>query len=204
MTTDADCIQAPRDAATRLGGSPSKAQYEALGLTPSSATIIRVLGGWNRAKELAELETNPSRGSRTEAKPDDVDLPASVEWGDMTVDRRWHYRNVAWNTERTRRRRAELRAWVNGFEDRTWVCSVCGGRRRLSRLPSPGPCGERHGSREADHEWLRQRSVTGRNREVHRALCELPPKRALHTTRCRSGRPVRYNPDRMKGPGSVR
>jgi len=116
MTTDADCIQAPRDAATRLGGSPSKAQYEALGLTPSSATIIRVLGGWNRAKELAELETNPSRGSRTEAKPDDVDLPASVEWGDMTVDRRWHYRNVAWNTERTRRRRAELRAWVNGLK----------------------------------------------------------------------------------------
>ena len=39
MTTEDDCIRALREAADRLGESPSKAAYEDLGLTPASATI---------------------------------------------------------------------------------------------------------------------------------------------------------------------
>lgn len=41
MTTKAECLEALQRAAERLEESPTKAQYEELGLTPASATIIR-------------------------------------------------------------------------------------------------------------------------------------------------------------------
>ncbi|WP_175507073.1 hypothetical protein [Halostagnicola kamekurae] len=44
MTTVEDCIAALEQAADRLEESPSKAQYESLGLTPASETIIRTMG----------------------------------------------------------------------------------------------------------------------------------------------------------------
>jgi len=43
--TETECLDALREAAERLGESPTKAAYEGLGLTPSSSTIIRVVGG---------------------------------------------------------------------------------------------------------------------------------------------------------------
>ena len=112
-TTESDCLDALRRAAERLGESPTKAQYEALGLQPAASTIIRQIGGWNEAKERVGLSTNASRGSRVAPKPDDVDLPEELSWEALSVDQRWHYRNREWNTERTLRRRAELRRWVN-------------------------------------------------------------------------------------------
>lgn len=124
-TSERECIEALREAAERLGESPTKAQYEELGLTPAAATIIRVAGGWNAAKEAAGLEAYPSRGSRVGPKPDDVALPDGSDWEDLSVDQRWHYRNVEWNTERTLDRRARLRTWANGIKhDRG--CSRCG------------------------------------------------------------------------------
>jgi len=112
-TTEQECLDALREAADELGESPTKADYEALGLTPAAATILRVVGGWNEAKERAGLETNASRGSRVAPKPGDVTIPEDAEWAELSQDQRWHYRNVEWNTERTLRRRADLRAWVN-------------------------------------------------------------------------------------------
>lgn len=109
VTPPEECLDALREAAARLGESPTKADYEALGLTPASATIIRRLGGWNEAKQQAGLETNPSTGSRVGSKPEGVDC-SDEEWAAMSVDQRWHYRNVERNTERTLRRRARLRA----------------------------------------------------------------------------------------------
>jgi hypothetical protein len=50
-TTERECLDALQEAAERLGKSPTKAEYEELGLRPASATIIRVVGGWNEAKE---------------------------------------------------------------------------------------------------------------------------------------------------------
>ena len=47
-TTEQECLDALREAAERLGESPTKAAYEDLGLTPASATIIRVVGGGTR------------------------------------------------------------------------------------------------------------------------------------------------------------
>jgi hypothetical protein len=88
MVTEAECIEALREAARRLGESPTKAGYEELELRPASATIIRHLGGWNAAKEAAGLTTNPSTGPRVGEKPDDVDLPAGVSWSDLSVDQR--------------------------------------------------------------------------------------------------------------------
>lgn len=124
-TSERECIEALREAAERLGESPTKAEYEALGLTPASATIIRVMSGWNAAKEAAGLETNPSRGSRVEPKPEDVALPEDQEWSELSVDQRWHYRNVEWNAERTLARRARLRSWANRRKhDRG--CARCG------------------------------------------------------------------------------
>lgn len=119
------CIDALREAADRLGESPTKAQYEALGLTPASGTIIRQLGGWNEAKRAAELETYRSTGSKAEPKPDDVDLPEEKQWAELSVDQRWHYRNREWNAERSRRRRTRLRAWVNERK-RARGCRYCG------------------------------------------------------------------------------
>jgi hypothetical protein len=124
-TSEAECLEALRDAAEELGESPTKAAYEELGLTPASATIVRVIGGWNEAKREAGLSTNPSTGRRVGPQPDDVTLPDGTDWEDLSVDQRWHYRNVEWNTERTLNRRARLRSWVNEYR-RTRGCLRCG------------------------------------------------------------------------------
>jgi hypothetical protein len=113
QTSERECLIALQEAASQLGESPTKAEYEELGLTPASGTIIRVIGGWNEAKERAGLKTNPSRGTRVSSKPDHVDLPSDVGWDELTVNQRWHYRNREWNTERTLQRRSRLRDWVN-------------------------------------------------------------------------------------------
>jgi hypothetical protein len=123
-TTPEQCLDALREAADRLGESPSKTQYEDLGLQPASATIIRQVGGWNAAKEQAGLETATSTGSRVGTKPDDVDA-TDEEWAAMSVDQRWHYRNREYNASRTRDRRARLRAWVNDRKSERG-CRECG------------------------------------------------------------------------------
>jgi len=123
-TTEAACLDALREAAERLGKSPTKAQYEELGLQPASATIIRQIGGWNEAKRRAGLETNASRGPRVGSKPDDVDLPEDTSWKELSVDQRWHYRNRERNTERTLQRRGRLRNWINETKGRTG-CTRC-------------------------------------------------------------------------------
>ncbi len=124
MTTEDECLEALQEAAERLGESPTKAQYEELGLTPASATIIRTCGGWNDAKEMAGLETAASTGSRVEPKPDDVELPSDLVWEELSVDQRWHYRNVERNTKRSLQRRSRLRSWLNGIK-RKRGCSRC-------------------------------------------------------------------------------
>ncbi|WP_262179096.1 homing endonuclease associated repeat-containing protein [Haloarcula laminariae] len=126
MTSEDDCIRALREAADRLDESPSKAAYEDLGLTPASATIQRVMGGWNAAKEAAGLATNTSTGTRVDPKPDDVDLPDGLEWAELSQDQRWHYRNRDWNRERTLDRRARHRAWVYERKYESTGCVRCG------------------------------------------------------------------------------
>lgn len=124
VTSEDECLQALREAADRLGESPTKADYEDLGVTPASATIQRVMGGWNAAKEAAGLETNASTGSRVAPKPDDVELPNGLAWAELSQDQRWHYKNREWNTERSLQRRAAIRAWANEIKA-TAGCARC-------------------------------------------------------------------------------
>jgi len=125
VTTEEECLDALQDAAEELDASPTKVEYETLGLTPSASTILRVVGGWNAAKRRAGLETNPSTGSRVAPKPEDVDLPDGTDWEALTQDQRWHYRHADHNTERTLERRQRLRAWVNDRKAERG-CSECG------------------------------------------------------------------------------
>lgn len=125
MTTEQDCLDALREAARKLDESPTKAQYEDLGLTPSASTILRVVGGWNAAKEKAGLETTYSRGPRVQEKPDDVDLPEETDWEELSQDQRWHYKNREWNTERSLRRREAHRAWANDIQRKRGGCDRC-------------------------------------------------------------------------------
>lgn len=124
MATERDCLEALQRAAEQLGESPTKAAYEALGLTPASATIIRTCGGWNEAKKKANLEIFSSSGSRIGPKPEGLELPDGTTWKELTVDQRWHYRNVEWNTQRTLRRRSRLRSWLNE-QKRERGCARC-------------------------------------------------------------------------------
>ena len=64
MTDVADCLAALRHAADRLGHSPTIAEYDTLGLVPSSGTIMSVCGSWDDAKRQAGLDEY-GRGSRS-------------------------------------------------------------------------------------------------------------------------------------------
>jgi hypothetical protein len=124
-TTVIECVDALQEAADRLGESPSKADYESLGLTPASATVIRTMGGWNEAKRRAGLTVAASTGSRTEGQPDDVTIPDDEAWADLSVDQRWHYRNSEWNTERDYQRKQRLREWVYERQRAAGGCADC-------------------------------------------------------------------------------
>jgi len=125
MATHEDCLRALRRAATELGESPSKAQYEALGFTPSASTVLRHCGGWNDAKEEAGLETNASTGSRTLPKPDDVELPDGTVWEELSQDQRWHYRHREESTRRSIRWQRHLRQWVFSIKSEIGGCIRC-------------------------------------------------------------------------------
>jgi hypothetical protein len=68
-TSEDECLDALREAAEVLEESPTKQQYEELGVTPSSTTIRRIVGGWNEAKEKAGLATGRQRPSKSQAAP---------------------------------------------------------------------------------------------------------------------------------------
>lgn len=126
MTSEEDCLDALRKAKTRLGESSSKERYEQLDLTPSSSTIIRVVGGWNEAKRKAGLKTSPSSGSRVDSQPGELELPSGMDWNELSADQRWHYRNREWNTTRTLERRAANRAWLYVHKRDICECERCG------------------------------------------------------------------------------
>jgi hypothetical protein len=128
VTTEAACLEALRRAAEELGESPTKAQYEELGLTPASATIMKTLGGWNAAKELAGLETF-DRGAtgdhRIRPKPNDLDLPADIDWKELTSQQRWYYKNRKKRIERKDHRRSEIRRWLYEYKEQNCECARC-------------------------------------------------------------------------------
>lgn len=128
-TTEQECLSALHDATEILGESPTKAQYEDLGLTPASATIMRVVGGWNAAKERAGLETYDKSeygGPSVAPKPDWVDLPEDKVWEDLSGNQRWYYKNRRKEIDKKERRRAEMRRWVHDYKAAECECARCG------------------------------------------------------------------------------
>ncbi|WP_293029349.1 homing endonuclease associated repeat-containing protein [Natronococcus sp.] len=128
MATEAACLEALRRAAEKLGEPPTKAQYEELGVTPASATIMKTLGGWNAAKERAGLETfdRGATGKRDiKPKPDDVDLPDDLQWSELTSQQRWYYKNREKRIKRKDHRRSEIRRWLYEYKERYCECLRC-------------------------------------------------------------------------------
>lgn len=128
-TTPEECIKALREAAEQLGESPTKAAYEELGLTPASGTIIRVMDGWNAAKEAAGLEIyrqGQSGGIRVQAKPEEIDLADGKEWEELTGHQRWYRKNLEYSRERKERRRRELTRWLYEYKRDECACERCG------------------------------------------------------------------------------
>ncbi len=146
VTTDDECLEALQEAADRLGESPTKVQYEELGLTPASATIMETMGGWNAAKERAGLETL-DRGATgdqpVQPKPEWVDIPDDLEWAELTGQQRWYYKNREERIERKDRRRAAIRRWLYAYKERHCVCARCDEDRP--------PCLDFHHPNEKDH-----------------------------------------------------
>ena len=129
VRTESECVESLREAAEQLGESPTKAQYEELGLTPASGTIQRVMGGWNTAKEEAGLETyeqGENGGQEVQPKPDWVELPADKEWEELSGNMRWYYKNRERDIAKKDRRRAELRGWLHDYKNAHCECSECG------------------------------------------------------------------------------
>ncbi|WEL16749.1 HNH family endonuclease [Halorhabdus sp. SVX81] len=129
MTSREDCIRAIQDAAERLGASPTKAEYEALGLTPSASTILRVVGGWNEAKEAAGLQTyaqGENGGIDVQPKPDWVELPAEKDWKELSGNMRWYYKNRERDIAKKDRRRARRRGWLHDYKAEHCRCKRCG------------------------------------------------------------------------------
>lgn len=124
-----DCIRALREAAKELGETPSKHQYEALGKRPAANSILRVMGGWNAAKEAAELdliEPGERGGRSVEPKPDGVDIPEDQKWEEMAAPQRWYYKNQGHRISVKEDRRKELRRWFYELKEARFQCEKCG------------------------------------------------------------------------------
>jgi len=146
VTAEEEWLEALQRAAEQLGESPTKAQYEELGLTPASATIMEILDGWNAAKERAGLETfDPcvTGGHPIQPKPDWVDIPDDAEWQELTGQQRWYYKNREERIERTDRRRTEIRQWLYSYKNRHCECVRCDEDRP--------PCLDFHHPDEKEH-----------------------------------------------------
>lgn len=81
--TDEDCINSLRRAYEKLGKSPSGPEYEELELKPGISTIKRICGGWNKAKEKAELESwsgNPGYLSVNDSYFSEIDTTEKSYW----------------------------------------------------------------------------------------------------------------------------
>lgn len=129
MTTVEACVRSLRRAANELGESPTKAQYETLGYTPASGTIIRTVGSWNEAKRRAGLETVEAGeigGPDVAPKPDDVELGDDETWTELSPHQRWYRKNRERQQGKKRRRRSELRRWLVAYKHESCTCERCG------------------------------------------------------------------------------
>jgi len=126
--TETECLEALQRAADQLDESPTKEQYVELGFTPAASTIMRILGGWNEAKEKAGLETyaqSDNGGFPVQPKPEWVELPEDKEWEELSGNQRWYYKNREAEIQKKEDRREMLRAWLHEFKREQCQCQRC-------------------------------------------------------------------------------
>lgn len=126
--TEEECLESLRQAAEELGEAPTKKQYVDLGYTPAASTIMRILGGWNEAKEKAGLETyaqSDNGGFPVQPKPEWVDLPEEKVWEELSGNQRWYYKNREKEIQKKEDRREMLRAWLHEYKREHCQCQRC-------------------------------------------------------------------------------
>lgn len=131
-TTEQECLDALREAAERLGESPTKAAYDRLDIRPSSTTVMRIIGGWNEAKERAGLETYSTEqagGTEIRPMPEDVTIPEDKEWTELTAQQRWYYKNREHRIQTKESRRKEMKRWFYELKRDEFSCRRCGESR---------------------------------------------------------------------------
>lgn len=131
-TSEEECLAALRAAALQLGKSPTKAEYEELGLRPASRTILRVFEGWNDAKEAAGLETfdqSDGGGVAVGPKPESVRIPHGMAWEELTAQQRWYYKNRNHRISVKEARRQDIREWYIRLKRDEMACERCGEQR---------------------------------------------------------------------------
>lgn len=123
-----ECSEALQEAAEELGKSPTKHEYEELGIRPSSGSIKRIIGSWNLAKERAGLETysrSTGGGQPVQPKPDWVELPQGYGWEELTPQQRWYYKNREHRIAVKSRRLKALKGWFADLKAGKYECSEC-------------------------------------------------------------------------------
>lgn len=129
VTSEAECLDALREAADRLGQSPTKAEYDSLELRPASTTITRIFESWNAAKTAAELEVfdqGENGGTEIGSKPAGVEIPADESWTELTAQQRWYYKNRQHRIAVKENRRRRLHRWFYELKRDQFDCTICG------------------------------------------------------------------------------
>lgn len=78
-----DCIESLQKATVELGHSPSGPEYLKTGIKPGVDTVKRLCGGWNKAKEMADLESwegNPGYLSVNDTYFSEIDTAEKAYW----------------------------------------------------------------------------------------------------------------------------
>lgn len=127
--SEQDCIDALREAAEIIGETPSRRQYEVLGLKPSATSIKRIIGGWNAAKTQAGIELL-SQGDRynnpISPEPPNIEIPEEQTWETLTPQQRWYYKNRDHRISVKEDRIKRLRQWLSNYKRNFCDCERCG------------------------------------------------------------------------------
>lgn len=118
-----DCVKALRKARDKTGRSPTIQEYNSLDISPSSDTIIKNFGSWNKAKIEADLETN-QQNNQIQEKPEDIDLPKGKKWRSLSPYQRYYYKNREKEKQRTKERTEKLKNWFKEYK-KTLQCESC-------------------------------------------------------------------------------
>jgi len=90
--TEQDCIDALKRSYNILGHSPTIREYNELELSPSGATIKNILGKWDKAKSLANL--NKCDSTKEHTKPKCINIP-DEKWNSFSTKTKRKYKRRA-------------------------------------------------------------------------------------------------------------